>query len=96
LAENVYSIDGHSLTHVKNRNEKEVIETIKKLRIEFPDFCPCSLCLEDVYAAALNKLPPLYTQVSSFVFPLEKTPIEDIESAVYESFKKVTENPNHS
>jgi len=90
-----YIINGYSLEHIRNRNEVEVIKAMKDVIEEFPDFCGCSLCLEDVYALSLNMLPTKYVQHSSILFPKDKTPQDEIEYSVSQAVERVMKNPSH-
>ena len=90
-----YKIDDYSLENIRNLNEIEVIKAIQKVRNRIPDFCNCSICLEDVYAASLNSLPAKYIQTPSVVFKGKTSP-EMIEDAVIAAIEKVIKNPTHA
>lgn len=90
-----YYIDHHGLDEVRNANEILVIDSIKRLRGDFPDFDNCQICIEDVYAASLNQLPPHYKQ-NTLVIDARETPGKDkIDKVVREAFRKIIKNPRH-
>ena len=91
-----YFINGHSLYEIRNYNEVEVVKILKKMLPEVPEFCGCSLCIEDVYALSLNMLPAKYIQASSILFPKDKLSVNEIEAVVKKAFDRVKENPSHS
>ncbi len=51
-----------SLCRIRNRNELRVVKLLSEVLREFPDFEPDSLYIQEVYARALNNLPPHYAQ----------------------------------
>ncbi|MFC1554764.1 late competence development ComFB family protein [candidate division KSB1 bacterium] len=89
-------IDGYSFEHIRNANENEVLKILADVRHEFDDFCGCNICLEDVFAFALNSLPAKYKQTNTYVFPHHKIPQVDIEVVVIRAIKQIMENPTHS
>lgn len=91
-----YLINGHSLYEIRNYNEIEVVKILKEVLSEDPEFCGCSLCLEDVYALSLNMLPAKYIQPSSILFPKDKLPAKEIEAVIKKALARVKENPSHS
>lgn len=52
----------HELTDITNLNEELVIEYMEAILNENPAICKCAVCVEDMYALALNRLKPLYVQ----------------------------------
>ncbi len=95
IKEDDYLIDGYSLNHIRNSIEKEVINAIKEVRTRYPEFCNCTICLEDVYGASLNMLPSRYVQQSTFIFPHQRVPADEILGAVEIALQKVIEKPSH-
>jgi len=91
-----YHIAGHSLENVRNINEVQVVNAMKEKREEFPGFCGCPICLEDVYAAALNTLPAKYKQHSYVMNPSDTLPADQIADAVKAAFQRVIEHPRHA
>jgi len=45
---------------VRNVTEAAVRREFERLRDQFPDFCGCRVCSDDVLVYALNRLPPRY------------------------------------
>lgn len=90
--EDAYSIDGTCFIGVRNRNELRVIKEIRRL-LDSDDTLPLS-CKgwQDVYALALNSLPPRYTQSGTIVLrdPVHK---DDINRAVREALAFVHAQP---
>jgi len=54
----------HDLSDIVNLNEALVIELMEIIFNEDRTLCRCSVCIEDIYALALNKLTPLYVQTT--------------------------------
>ncbi len=87
---------GHDLENVYNLNEGAVVEAIERIIAADDSICKCKMCLEDVFALALNTLPAKYVQsyysthdVSKLVDPKE------IDKVVSKTVKKVAKNPHH-
>jgi hypothetical protein len=59
---------------------------------EYPGYSPDTLDLQDIYALALNSLPPHYVQEFSIVLQ-EKTHHEQIKAAIREAIEKVKKQP---
>ena len=95
MAEDKYSINGFSMANVRNRLEGKVIAAMRTRLPRAQEFCGCRLCVEDVYAIALNSLPAHYVQSGSLV--LQQTPPgpQDIERAVVDALDMVKVRPNH-
>ena len=89
-----YSYGSVSLYRIRNKNEQRVIENLDAVLGEFPDFEPNTIDIQDIYALALNKLPPHYKQETSIVLggSLDK---ERIQQAIREAVETVKENPNY-
>ncbi|MCF8085414.1 MAG: late competence development ComFB family protein [Desulfohalobiaceae bacterium] len=90
-----YRYGSVSLYRIRNKNEQQVIQNLDAVLREFPDFQPNTLDIQDIYALALNKLPPHYKQEASIVLS-ESTPRETIRQALREAVEKVRANPNYS
>ena len=56
---------GVSLDSIRNFNEQHVLEQLPAVLAEFPGFEPDYLDIQDIYALALNNLPPRYMQKMS-------------------------------
>lgn len=92
FTEEAYSIDSTCFLKIRNRNELRVIKEIRKM-LDAEDTLPLS-CKgwQDVYALALNALPPRYTQSGTIVLrdPVRK---EDVAKAVREALVFVHAQP---
>ena len=89
-----YNYGSSSLYRIRNKNELKVIENLDSELREFPDYQPNTLDIQDIYALALNKLPPHYKQETSIV--LSGTVEQDkIQQAIREAVEKVRANPNY-
>jgi len=95
MADDRYEIYDLSLEKVRNRQEVRVIDSMRRLLPTAPDFCGCRLCVEDVYAIALNVLPAHYIQSGSMVLRREPPSDQDVERAVADALDKVRVRPNH-
>ena len=91
-----YMINDFSLDHVRNRHEAIVLNFMREKLPGETDFCGCNLCLEDVYAVAMNTLPAHYVQRSSIILKKEPPSDADIARTVEDAFDKVKVRPNHS
>ena len=90
-----YTVGGVSLFLIRNRNELRVIKAMQEaLGALAPGQTPDSLDVEDVYALALNNLPPRYTQRGSIVLN-EPVTDADIVEAVHEAIATVRQRPKH-
>lgn len=73
-----------------------VIESMERIIPANADFCVCSICVEDVYALALNRIPARYIQNdysdhdSNNIIDLNL-----IDSVVSEAIALVLRNPHH-
>ncbi len=92
---------GYDMTEIKNINEELVIEILNEVMSDDKSICRCQLCIEDIYALSLNKLPALYVQ-STFKentfrgYDLTKIlDREKVEKAVFDAANKVSKNPYH-
>ncbi len=93
-----YQVEGHSLGEIFNFNEYAVLKAMRELYAADPGLCRCSLCVEDVFALALNALPPRYIQSTSLrTYELSPKFIgaEEVGSKVREALAKVAGSPNH-
>jgi len=89
-----YRYGSVSLDRIRNKNEVRVIENLDGVLREFPDYEPNTLDIQDIYALALNKLPPRYKQEASIV--LDKSIDDDqIRQAIREAVEQVRKNPNY-
>lgn len=89
-----YTYRSVSLYRIRNKNEQKVIENLDPVLNEFPDYEPNTLDIQDIYALALNKLPPHYKQETSIVLS-ESLDKENLRQAIREAVEKVWKNPNY-
>lgn len=82
------------LSRINNRNEIRVIQAMDSIMSEMKDWEPEALDIQDIYALALNRLPPRYVQEGTIVFnePVRK---EEVEKVVREAVRVVKESPNY-
>ena len=71
-----YEVAGVPLDNIRNRNELRVIRLLPRILAEHLDFKPSYLDIQDIYALALNNLPPRYKQSGSIVI---RDPVSDAE-----------------
>lgn len=89
-----YEAFGVSMLNVRNRNETKVIQYMKELIPQFPNFDYCTICLQDVYALALNQLTPRYTQAGTIVLK-KQLQEDDYRDVVESAIETVLKNVNH-
>lgn len=80
------------LSRIYNKNEKRVVLAMEKYLASIPDWEPEALDIQDIYALALNSLPPRYVQDGTIVFN-ESVKRSDIEHAVEVAANKVRKSP---
>lgn len=90
-----YTVGGTDLFWIKNRNERRVIEALPRILADYPEFIPNTIDLQDVYALALNSLPPRYVQQGSIVLR-EPVRQDEIEDAVRVAVETVRKRPNYT
>jgi hypothetical protein len=90
-----YQIGDFTLETVRNRQEMRVVTAMRDLLPTAEDFCGCRLCVEDVYAIALNSLPPHYVQSGALLLRKPPPSDDDIARAVQDALDKVRVRPNH-
>ena len=91
-----YIVNENSLDHVRNRHEVIVLGFMRDKLPEETDFCGCKLCVEDVYAVAMNTLPAHYVQRSSIILKKGPPSDADIARTVEDAIDKVKVRPNHA
>ena len=87
-----YIFAGTDLGRIRNRNEIRVVENMQEVLGEYPDFYPDVIDIQDIYALALNALPPRYTQQFSVVLR-EPVTDDDVRQAIRRALVKVMNNP---
>lgn len=80
------------LSRIYNKNEKRVVLAMEKYLSTMTDWKPEALDIQDIYALALNSLPPRYVQDGTIVFN-ESVKHTDIEYAVKVAVNKVKNAP---
>ena len=90
-----YSFMEVSLDKVRNRHELRVIGSMREQIDKQQDFCGCPICIEDVYAAAMNAIPPHYVQAGSMILNKNVPSELDIQRAVSDAYDMVRIRPNH-
>lgn len=80
------------LQKIRNRNERRILENFTLILDEYPDFQPDIIDIQDIYALALNGLPPRYAQEGAIVLR-EPVPEEKIQGALHRAIEKVRDNP---
>ena len=82
------------LSRIYNKNEKRVVVAMEKILGQMEDWEPEPLDIQDIYALALNRLPPRYVQEGTIVFN-EPIRIAEVERVVTEAVEKVKNSPNY-
>ena len=94
MKNNNYLINGICLENVRNGYELVVIELMKKLIPEYSEFDNCPICIEDVYALSLSRIPATYFRTDS-PLSLEANPDENVEEIVRYALFQGMNQPNH-
>jgi hypothetical protein len=76
MAQKKYEVGGVPLENIRNRNELRVIKLMPQVLAEHLDYRPSYLDIQDIYALALNNLPPRYRQHGSIVI---RDPVTDAD-----------------
>jgi hypothetical protein len=93
-----YLIQGHSLADLPNYHEQAVLKMLREVYAGGNPPCGCSLCVEDIYALALNSLPARYiqaTSVRSYETSASFVSDDEVRKRVLSAMEKVRESPNH-
>jgi competence protein ComFB len=93
-----YEVASQRLGHIINYNEYVVLEIMREVYDKDNELCKCSLCVEDIYALALNKTPPRYIQPTNIeIYKSNNNFISkaEIKKHVLEAIKVVKEKPSH-
>lgn len=78
---------------VVNSVEDDIRNELKTIIKENPDWGWEQISVQDVYAYALNQLPPIYTEIGKH--PGHLLSIEEIRNAIFSAIKKIEGNPIH-
>jgi hypothetical protein len=92
MAKKVIQIEKWSSV-VQNTVEEDIREELKNIIKENPAWGWDQLSIQDVFACALNQLPPVYTIKGEKAEYLH--PIEEIRNAIFIAMKRVESNPIH-
>ncbi|MBU1002145.1 MAG: late competence development ComFB family protein [Proteobacteria bacterium] len=91
----MYVVGTSNLFFIRNKNEKRVIDAMRRVLPEYPKFEPNDLDIQDIYALSLNSLPPRYVQQGTIVLREPVRP-DEINDAVREAVNTVRSRPNYS
>ena len=87
-------IGRYSVAFVNNRNEERVLELAPGVLREFADLELNQFDVADVYALALNSLPPRYARSdSSSMF--ETVSDDQVKESIREAVRRVSGSPKH-
>ena len=89
-----YMIGEVNVENIRNKNELRVIDRIAAILTEYPDYTPESLDIQDIYALALNTLPPRYVQQGSIVLG-EPVRHDMVDDALRDAIETVRARPKH-
>ena len=93
-----YTIESCNLEDIFNYNERAVLAAMREIYATEASHCRCQLCIEDVYALALNSLPTRYVQesrVGTYERSSHFIPDAEIRDKVKAALSKVARNPSH-
>ena len=87
-----YKIGAADFFNIRNRNESRVIKALSELLHQKNTLLISSKDIQDIYALALNMLPPRYAQRGTIVLrdPVTK---DEISAAVQDAYAYVMERP---
>ena len=87
-----YKIGAADFFDIRNRNESRVIKALSELLRQKDNSLLAGKDIEDIYALALNMLPPRYAQQGTIVLrdPVTK---DEIAAAVQDAYAYVMERP---
>ena len=87
-----YKIGSADFFNIRNRNEGRVVKALSELLQTKSTLLMSSKDVQDIYALALNMLPPRYAQRGTIVLrdPVTK---EEISAVVNDAYSYVMERP---
>lgn len=91
----MYVVGNANLFFIRNKNEKRVIDAMRKILPEYAQFEFNDIDVQDIYALCLNSLPPRYVQQGTIVLREPVRP-DEINDAVREAVNTVRSRPNYS
>jgi hypothetical protein len=92
MAQKKHEVAGVPLGNIRNRNELRVVELMPGVLAKYLDFHPSYLDIQDIYALALNNLPPRYKQSGSIVIR-EPVTDEEIVRELHAAINQVEKRP---
>ena len=93
-----FSIEGYSLYDLCNIHEQQVLEAMRDIFAKTPPLCNCGICVEDIYALAMNSLPARYiqaTRLDNYLRSKDFVSKATVRDKVLQAIEKVGKNPNH-
>jgi len=87
-----YKMGDVDFFNIRNRNEGRVVKVLSEFLQKKGNALLAHKDVQDIYALALNALPPRYTQRGTIVL-LDPVTKEAIYEAVEEAYDKVVERP---
>ena len=92
ISRDKYKIETVDCFNIRNRNEGRVVAALRELLHTKNTLLLSSKDIQDIYALALNMLPPRYAQRGTIVLrdPVTK---EDIAAVVHDAYAHVMERP---
>lgn len=90
-----YIINGISLEGIRNSYETKVVKMMRKEIPDYPKFDHCRVCIEDVYALVLSRIPSTYVAPGSIVFRKDLSEA-DLKEVVRYAIFQVIQQPKHS
>ena len=87
-----YKMGAADFFHIRNRNEGRVLKALSELLHKKDSLLISAKDIQDIYALALNMLPPRYAQHGTIVLrdPVKK---EEITAVVQDAYEYVMERP---
>ena len=89
-----YESFGVNLATVRNAWETKLIRCMGEVLPNFPEFDFCTICIQDVYALAMNQLNPKYVQQGTVLLKKQYTDA-DFKRVIEFAVERVMKNPNH-
>ena len=86
---------GVNLSNVRNAWETRLIKCMDDVLPDFTDFDYCAICIQDVYALAMNQLVPKYVQQGTVLLKKEYSD-QDFRDVIEAAVEKVLNHPNHA
>ena len=87
-----YKLGSADFFDIRNRNECRVIKALREFLLTKNSLLLSSKDIEDIYALALNMLPPRYAQRGTIVLRDSVTK-KEIDTAVQDAYAHVMERP---